>query len=114
MNLSSSSLTGARAGPPPTRPPPSSPQGPPVPTRPALTPVKDDELRFIPSPPLRDPVKPPLSVFLTEDDQDDSTSVFLPPTTRPTQNFPNTFFNVQTQLGQTQTRIPPSSSSSSQ
>merc|ERR1719412_218094 len=78
-----------------------------------------DELRFIPSPPLR-PAQPPpqVSVFLPADEArpQDPPSVFLseparpapPPPQPPRANFQNTFFVAQTNLGQTQTRIPPS------
>merc|ERR1711881_596997 len=110
-------------GPPPkpNRPPPNSqpprdnfsennvqrPKGPPRPgpTRPSSR----DELRFIPSPPLRDPV-PPVSVFLPEEDEKDPPSVFLPPPNRrpSTNKLKDNFFSIQTQLGQTNTRIPPS------
>jgi len=82
------------------------PNGPPRPgpTRPSSR----DELRFIPSPPLRDPV-PPVSVFLAEEEERDPPSVFLPPPNRrPSSNkLKDNFFSVQTQLGQTNTRIPP-------
>merc|ERR1712038_593860 len=55
------------------------------------------------------------NVFLSEENREESPSVFLPPPqpNRPQQNFQNTFFNVQTQLGQTQTRIPPESEAES-
>ena len=100
-------------------PPPPPPQGPPAPTRPPPSPAGGDELRFIPSPPLR-PAQPPpqVSVFLPADEArpQDPPSVFLseparpaPPQQQPPRaNFQNTFFAAQTNLGQTQTRIPPS------
>ena len=98
--------------PSPPRPSPSEepgqPRGPPGPVSSRPDPGPEDELRFIPSPPLRDPV-PPVNVFLSQEEEQDSPSVFLQPQqpNRPTQNFQNTFFKAQTQLGQTQTRIPP-------
>ena len=90
------------------------PRGPPAPARPPPSNSNEDQLRFIPSPPLREPV-PPVNVFLSAEDEEESPSVFLPPPqpSRPQQNFQNTFFNVQTQLGQTQTRIPPQSETES-
>merc|ERR1711892_132055 len=94
---------------PPGRNNEQRPNGPPRPG-PTRQPSRD-ELRFIPSPPLRDPV-PPVSVFLPEEDGKNQPSVFLPPQNRrpPSNKFKDNFFSVQTQLGQTNTRIPPNDS----
>merc|ERR1711892_1345701 len=51
---------------------------------------------------------PPVSVFLPEE-KEEPESVFLPPQNRRPSgnNFQDNFFSIQTQLGQTNTRIPP-------
>ena len=90
-------------------PPPSSRRPSPESQRPPVVPSPDpNEFVFLPSPPLRER-EPAISVFLDDNERAPAPSVFLPEPSNPRpQPPPNTFFNTQTQLGQPQTRIPPS------